>query len=186
MGVIDVRKILRVPGRLAFGISTPSDDWPHGGTGLGSTRGITLKHFGADFPVTAEEFGGEPVEVLQRAEAWGLACVLRTFDNDAVNTVFPNTSVGATTQHRKIVIPGTRKAGRRRSDNAVVLAFTPDNERDAPMILLYNAVPMLEETAALNFNREEDVGIPVVFMGIRNSAGLIMEVGRKHDLTVPP
>ena len=194
MGALDVRTIRRVPGRLAYGCTDLTAAWPHGGTGLGAVRGIMLRRYSASFPVTIEAYGGIPVEYLEAGEAWGIAARVRTDDDDAISTLFPNTAVGTTTQHRVVSAPGTVKAGAWASAREVVLVFTPEGathaqsatapDVEAPFVILYRALPMLAEQAEIAFHRTDDLGIPALFMGIPHSTKGTLKWGRRRDLTL--
>ena len=159
----DVRDVRRVPGRLAVDCTDLSLEWPHGGTGLGSTAGCTLTRFGGSYPITVEAFGGEPVEYLEEGAVYGLGCVLRTWNDDMLQTMFRNTVEGQVSQRRLIKEPSTVRAGNWMSPRARVLVFTPEGsthaedanqpDTDAPFIVLYRAIPLVEDTAELYFER---------------------------------
>jgi hypothetical protein len=185
MATYDVRSVLRAPGRLCYSPTDLSTAWPHGGTGLGAVRGVTVRPFLSQFPVTAEERGGEPVEFLRPGEWWGLSAFLRGWDPDAVGRIFPNTVTGTVTQHPGVEIPGSSvRAGHRVSDNAVKVLFTPDNTDDVPAVLFYAAVPALDAQAELYFGREQELGMPVIFYGLRDSSERIVNIKRLKDLSL--
>lgn len=165
MAAYDVRELLHVPGRLSI---DPTDGdltgtWPFGGTGLGAVKGVMLDNeLKEPVAVTAEEWGGPPVEFPQPGEAWVLAAFLRGADEDAVGMLFPNTSTGATSGRTKIELGGARQAGRRMTDLAVKLVFTPDDTKNARAVCLYSAVPMQDAQEYL-MQRGKEFGLPVVF-----------------------
>lgn len=194
MATDDPRRVLRVPGRLAIAPSNLSLVWPHGGTGLGAVNGVRLKRFGGCWPATAEAKGGAPVEYLEAGESWALAATVRTDQDDAIRRIFPNTSVGTTSQRRVVSAPGSVHAGDWVSDRSVVLVFTPDGathaksatapDVDAPFVLLYRALPLIAADVEIPLELGEDFAIDVVFHGIPDSSERVMAMGRRPDLTL--
>lgn len=194
MAADDARMVRRIPGRLAFGCTDLTLAWPHGGTGLGSSEGCTLTRFGGSYPVTIEAYGGEPVEYVEAASVWGLGCVLRTFNDDAVDLLFRNTTEGAITQRQVVTEPGAVRAGNWMSGRAVVLVFTPEGstqvksatspDSDAPFVVLHAAIPMIQESAELRLEQDSIFGVPVLFAGIRDSSGNTMSMGPRVDLSL--
>lgn len=196
MAAEDARTILRIPGRLSYGATDLTTAWPHGGTGLGSIRSVHLLRQSAAYPVTIEALGGEPVEYLEPGEVWGLGAVLRTWQDDVLSTLFPSTSLstGTTTQRKILGVPGTTKAGTWMSARAVKLVFTPDGaghaksatapDVRAPFVVLYRAVPLVREQQEMALEHHTEWGIPVLFMGIRDSSARILAMGHRSDLTL--
>lgn len=194
MAADDARRIQRIPGRLAFGCSDLTAVWPHGGTGLGATKAVLFQIVSASYPVTAEAFGGEPVEYIESGVVVGLGCTLRTFEDDAVDLLFRNTAAGTQTQRQVISEPGTVRAGNWMSGRGVLLVFTPEGmtqaqsatapDVDAPMLVIYRAIPMIDETASLDLERGQEFGIRVMFRGIRDSSGRVYKMGPRADISI--
>jgi hypothetical protein len=178
------RRVLRVPGRL---VSTPTNlsaAYPYGGTELGGTNGLTVRCFAGVFPLTAWELGGVPIEYLHRGSAWGVAGFLRGADDDAMSAIFPNSANGAVTQHTLVTEPGSVAAGHRLSPFGLKLLFVPRDIARAPAWLLYRAIPMLEDQAELDFATQKEFGIPALFMGIPDTSGRDIQIGRLEDLSL--
>lgn len=186
MAIPNVRDLLVVPGRLSFGGTAFTSDYPHSGTALGLTLGIAVKentHYSAEEVVTAEEFGGEIVEAVQQAEGVVLSCTLTSWDAAALEAAFPNTAVGATTGFRVVTAPGTNRAGARLSARALTpLVFTPDDVDSQPMYVIWRAIPAIDEANELTMQLDEEMGIGLVFVGIRDSQGRLKSHGRRHDV----
>lgn len=178
------RRLLFAPGRLVANPSSLATTFPYGGTALGSSRAVILKSYGAYYPVTAAELGGEPVEYLERAAVWGCQAFLRGQDDDAIAALFPNTAAGTTTQHRVISEPGSNKAGFRVSARSLVLLFVPDDLTRADAWLLYRALPLLSEPTEIHQSAKEEYGFPALFMGIRDSSARVLSQGRIEDLSL--
>lgn len=194
MAADDPLEILRVPGRLAHGCTDLALAWPHGGTGLGKTKMIVMQQRGTPYAVTMEAFGGEPVEYLEPGIIIGLACRIRTANDDALSLIFPNAAAGTTTQHQVVSDPGAVRAGNWMSGRGVVLVFTPEGsihaksatvpDVEAPFVVLYNAIPLLREDVDVPLSRGEEWAIDVVFQGIRDSSARIRKMGRRADLSL--
>lgn len=194
MATINPARVRRIPGRLAWGCTDLTAVWPHGGTGLGNVRGIVVRQERRDFIVTAEEFGFEPVERIQGGEVYAVAAILRDEDDDMLSKVFPNTAAGTTTQRRVVSTPGSVRAGALATARGGVLVFTPEGathaksatapDVDADFFVLYRALPAVEESAEVQRTRDADVGLPVVFLGVRDSSGRIAAQGHRADLSL--
>lgn len=96
--------------------------------------------------------------------------VLRYPDTDAMSSIPPagafNFSYNQSTSR-----PGTPLAAR-----AGVMLFTP-TAATHPAVKLYNAIPMIDEAAALQHSLGEEWGTSVVFMGTPDSSGRVYAVG---------
>lgn len=191
----DSRKILRVPGRFAYGCTDLSLAWPHGGTGLGVVKQVAWVDRSVPYPVTLEAMGGEPVEFVEPGTDVWFAFVLRTNDDNAISAVFRNTSVGTATQHRVVSEPGAVRAGNWMSGRAVApLVFTPegsthaqsrsDPDVDAPFIVLYNAIPMKREDLETPLERTQEWAIQTTWRGIRDGSNRVYARGARRDLSL--
>lgn len=184
MAASAARRVVRAPGRLVQNPTSLAAAYPYGGTELGGTKGLLVRPFSGVYPITAWELGGDPIEYLNRGAAWGCSGFLRGADDDAIAAIFPNSAAGAVTQHRVVSEPGSVAAGHRLSDSSLKLLFVPRDPIRAPAWILYRAVPMLEEQAELEFSTEDEFGLPVVFMGIRDTSGRTIKWGRIEDLAL--
>jgi hypothetical protein len=184
MATYDVRRVLRVPGRLCINPTNLANAFPCGGTDLGAVRGIELRQDAPYYALTAEEFGFEPVEYLERGTVWGLSCVLRGWDANAIATLFPNTSTGTTTGEKVIAEPGSVRAGIVISGRSVKLAFVPDNADGAPTVLLYKALPLIAVPFQIDLSRHQEMVLTVAFVGIRDASARVMAMGMRRDLTL--
>lgn len=186
MGLSATPTVIRSPGRLVINPTDLTAAFPYGGTELGSVRQVTHLRFGADYALTAEEFGFEPVEYNQHGEIHGVSAFCRGFDDDVISALFPNTAAGTTSQHQVVTWPGTNRAGTWRSAVGVKLLFAPFNPIDVDAIILYRGIPMDEDSARTPLAWQEEYGFPVTFMGIRDASGNGGQMGRLADLTVSP
>ena len=184
MSASDSSRVAYAPGSLVVGPTNLSAAFPHGGTLIGGTNGCALQCFTGYYPVTAWEEGGAPVEFIHRGAAWGVGAFLREWDDDALAACFPNTAVGAVSQHRVVSEPGTRAPGHRLSALAVKLLFVPDDPKRAPAWILYKAVPMPKEGTDMLFRHDAELGLEVAFAGILDASRRVIAIGRIEDLSL--
>lgn len=187
MGAANVREILLVPGSL---IAAPTDlttAHPHGGTELGLVRNIVLEFGFKGVPIPAVEWGTVS-DVIYGGEDVLLSCVIRSFDDDMVTKIFPNTAEGSTSQHRLVTFfPGDNnknRPGYLLSNKAFKLFFSPDSVDQHNGILLYNALPMLANTARMDLGRNREIGIDVVFQATPDGSGQSYAIGRRQDISL--
>lgn len=182
----NVRNILRVPGRLVKSPTSLATAFPHGGTELGVVRDMVFKPGIKTTEIVAEEFGSTPIQSTYVGERAVFACVLRSYDNDMLSTVFPNTSAGSSTGDQIVnadVNTGNR-AGYNWSGSACALLFSPKAVDRHPHILIYNAHPLVEETAALQMSIGEEFGLAVMFLAVPDSTGRLYTIGKRDDLSI--
>jgi len=177
-------EILHVPGRLCFNPTNLSLTWPHGGTGLGLVKAISVKPMRTYEPIREEAFGQEVIDVLDVGESWILACVFRGLDDDALGKMFPSTGTGTSSARKTITYPGSFRAGTLKSDSAFKLLFTPEDEERHPWVYFPNALAMVEETAELMLNIPDELGYPGIFYATRDSQARCVVIGRKGDITL--
>lgn len=182
MSLPNARDVMRSPGRLSIA-PTALGVFPHGGTALGIVRAIEIIPNIKYHPVTAEEYGGIVVDQVLASESWVLAALLRSLDDDAIANLFPNTAAGSVSQRRVINAPGTVRAGSLRAASAVKLVFTPDSP-DLPFVVLYRAIPMVDEAAKLTMAAGDALEIGVVFHAVYDGSTRMVSMGRAEDLTL--
>ena len=181
-----VRNIIRGAYRLCINPTNLSAAFPHSGTALGLTRDLRFVFNYKTDIATAEEWGGVVVESFYAGEKPFLAAVLREFDNDALNQIFPNTTTGTVSQDRFVrFTPGTsgqNRPGYELSGKTYKLLASPVSSDRHPAILIWYALPALEEQAELQMSLAEEIGIPVVFWAGLNSSNQCYAVGKLRDL----
>lgn len=180
----DLTKALRNRGRICINPTDLATAYPHGGTDLGLVRACAVRFGHVYSLIKAEEWGIEVVEGIDGGEAVALATILRGADDNAINTVHANTTLGAVSGHRVIQGPGNNRAGHLLSSRSVVLCFSPDDLDNHEMVLLYKALPMLDEAAELALSTSEDLETSAVFVGIRDGSSRVYKVGHRKDLSL--
>jgi hypothetical protein len=189
MATPNPQNILRVAGVLVANPTNLALDPPHGGVELGITRGLIFRTGIKSTQVTAEELGGTTVESYYTGENVVFSAILREFDPDAIVDIFPNASVGSsgdpTIRYQPDGVHQSRP-GMRLSGKALKLLFVPKADESHPYVLIYKALPAVEETAEIKLSFADEIGIPVMFIGIPDDAASrkVYEVGRKEDISL--
>jgi hypothetical protein len=170
--------------KLCINPTDLSTAFPHGGTAIGEVRDLVFRSQVVHHESKAEEFGQETVEYVTAGQRAIVAGVARGFDNDMVSKIYINSAEGTTTQDQRVAYPGSgaKKAGRKRSDDSVVLVASPEDTEHGVAVILFKALPLLDATAALNMHRTEEMGTAFLFAGIRNTNGKVYQLGRLADL----
>jgi hypothetical protein len=187
MATANVRNIIRAKGRLCYGATNLTTAFPHGGTALGLCRDMVF-HFGMKTALnTAEEWGGVVSKVYYTGERPFLAAVLREMDNDAITAIFPNTTLGTVNQDRYInFVPGVDASNNRPgydlTGKNVKLVFSPIAVERHPFIIIYYAIPAVDEAAEMQLSMRDEVGIAVAFWAGVDSSDRCYRIGRRDDL----
>ena len=189
MAAGNVHRIIRGPGRVVI---NPTDEfdgntYPYGGTQIGKTMQCVLAPQGRPLRVEYESLG-EAGEILEPNKAWTFGCVVRGWDDDAIEALFTaeHYVAGSVSGHAVYVEPGTRVPGEKGTGRAVTLAYIPDDTIHVPAVLIYAGVPDWSETAELWFERNRELGLPLVVDCLRDSNDNILRIGRLPDLELTP
>lgn len=183
MATPDARQIIRLDGgSLCIDPTDLATDYPHGGTALGLIRDGEFRYGERARLVHAEEFGRVAVEGFRIQESPVLSAVFRTWDDDVLSNIFPDTTAGTSGGR---VIRGNVSANAQRggnlSDLAVTLCFSPRSPDQHPFILIYSAIPVFIQTPAFGLRVGEEVGTAVGFYGIPDASGRLYQVADRGD-----
>lgn len=181
------RNARKIPGRLCRDPTDLSLPFPHGGVALGSVRDHRwrVRQYGAI--VRAEEWGNTPVEAIYNGEEGVLACVAREFDSDFLSAMFVDTDVGAGTGRRRVlgrVLEQGKRAGKRLTDMATAIYFSPDSELDHG-IYLYRAIPMVDRAAEINYQTGTEMGILCLWISAPDADGNRYVKAPRKDIVLP-
>lgn len=191
MSARDLNSVVQAPGRLCINPTSLGlqQAFPHGGTELGVVRDAYLEDFTATWNVSAEEYGGETVDSVWTGTNYAFGCLLRSFDDTALQTVFPNTVVGTYTRRRGVYHPQKTgqtavREGHLLSSRSVVLLFSPLDSVRNRAVLFYRALPkvLVNHRIQLGFRDRAEVG--VVFEAIRDTSGRGVAVEFLKELTL--
>lgn len=181
-----ITRTLRNPGRLVVDPTDLSTTYPYGGTEVGLTNQATISVL-SDEPVRVWSEGlGEVTDVLEPNKRFAFSALLRGWDHDAVETLFPrNYTAGTTSPNHAIYSePGSRTPGQSAVGRAVILLFVPDDLLHGKAVLCYSAVPEWTPGAEVVFQRSEEVILPVVADCLRDANDNILAVGTFADLSL--
>jgi len=170
------RGIIFQPGRL---IADPSDwdDDDYGGTVLGSVRMVVWRPSIKTSFYDGQEFGGARTDIAFMGHVPVLNATLRGWDSDALSRIYPGASTG-TSGRQKITVNGTADGGAQRIGaligygglaNGFKLLFAPDAKEMGWFLLLYHALPIVEERAEVRFAQDEETSLAVAFHGTPDS-----------------
>lgn len=177
-------RVIRAPGRLVVAPTALGVPDVYGGTEIGLTRACVLQPLGSPFRVECEGTG-DASDVLNRPLRFVFSCFLRGWDNDAIAKVFPDLlSVGAVTGHAIYTAPGDSLPGTSALDRGHVFLYVPDDTINVPAILIYRGIPDWSGGAAMAFQRQDELGIPLAIECVRNDDGKTLAVGRLADLSL--
>lgn len=183
-----VDEILKMKGRLVKDPTNLANPFPHGGTELGLVRDIRYRPGIKTRRVRAEEFGRVVEGIIANAQGV-IVAVLRGWDVDAITAIYPFSAVGGSGAPLVTTNPSSAnaadRAGRKVSDSAFTLVFAPTDEANHLFVIFDFALPMLEDTAELQFEIGTEFGLPVMFeASARASDGRAEQIGRRADVTV--
>lgn len=175
MAAPNARNIFRFgPSRLISAPTNLSLPSPYNGTQLGIARNVVFRPGQKVEESKAEEFG-RPVAFTLAGEEAVIACVLRTWDNDMLSTILPNST--APTNGRLRSIDGRasgasiNRAGFALDSLAFVLLVEPINPSEHPAVIMYNAVPIIDENAEIFMSHTQEFGMGLMFKATPDATG---------------
>lgn len=171
-----LENILNSPGRLCTDPTDLDLPYPHGGIELGVIRSVAVRPGFKSYNIVAEEFSGAVIESVYLGSSYVLSMIIRGIDDPSIKAMYPNTFVGAKTGHRVIESADPRddskfRGGRRLSDRAVTLFFSPDDDTEGRAVLMHKAMPMLDDTAELALATQTEYELAGVWHAIPVEAG---------------
>jgi len=182
MSAPNVSNIYRSPGRLVKNPTDLSAAYPHGGTEIGIARDMLFRPNIKTRQIVAEEFK-TPVEVLFTGSSPIMAGVMRTWDNDIMTTLFPETQTSSRGDVGVLGSVSTR-GGKKMSSRAITLLFSPMAVDLHKHILIYNAIPVVEEAFEMKLSLAEELGIPFFFQAAPDAAGRMYAIDLRANLTL--
>ena len=180
------RDILRVPGRLVLNPTNIAAAYPHGGTELGVCRDVVFRPGIRTERLIAEEYK-VPVGLVVTDEEAVLAGVLRTWDNDLINALFQNvqtSGAGDVGILGRVSGAGVNRAGYNLVNKAAKILFSPQAVDHHRHVVLYNAVPMLDETLELQHSIGEEFGLAFMFLATPDPQGRTYTQDLRDNITL--
>ena len=179
--------IIRVPGRLIANPTNLGAAEPYGGTYLGTCRDQEFIPEPVLRPIWNQVWGAYS-DVIYGGERAVFKAVVRYPDADMLLTamfkpVSPGSS-GAGFRFRPGGTTANTRAGTALSTGSLKLMFAARAPNAHPSIIVYNAIPALDEAARLQLSFGEEFGLAVAFYGSPDSSGRVYELGRLNNLTL--
>lgn len=187
MAAPSASSILRVPGDLIWNPTDLGNPPAYGGTYLGMARDKEFIPQPVLRPIWAEEMSTY-TDVIYGGERVVFKCVLRYPDSDALTTAaFKAIASGSSGIHWLFRPGGTTantRAGTSLFTRAGKLLFAARARTDHPFLILYNAIPAIDESAKLQMSLGEEYGLALVFYGTPDSSGRVYDTGRRANLVL--
>jgi len=176
---------IRVPSKLCKG-PTAISTFPHGGTALGMIARMAFSPNALYADVTAEEYGGTPIERIYAGEQPTFTCILRGWDADAIRYNFPNTTLGTHGRLLKFApgVAGQNRPGYLGTSMSYKLLVSPIAESFHPGLVLYNAVPAWNSDSEMYFKSEGELFLRLEFLCLPDSTGRVYQIGKLLDISL--
>lgn len=184
MATADPATVHREPGILIASPTTNTGSAPFGGAALGLTFAHEVDMIDAPTLVPAEEFGGAPVEGIEGGKWLVFSAIFRGWDNDAIQRLFPNTSLDTT---RKILAGTSQsvRAGHLLSERAFPLLFAPNDTTNHRAIYMPRVLPLVSgESKSMRSILREQM-IHATFVAIPNASGRVYDIDILSRITIP-
>jgi len=177
MGTPDVESVFRVPGLLYTGVTNLAIAAHYGGTSLGViAEAVAIPAYTYE-AVSAEEYGGEDIELIEMGSTWVFTATLREWDDDTIKAYF-NTRAGTT--RRVVVAPTSTRPGTKVS--GATLLFAPQEPTKHPAFYAYRAIPLVAEAAAIQMALMEETVVTVMYRCLRDASNKTVNFGLLSDL----
>ncbi|MCA9337864.1 hypothetical protein KC951_04100 [Candidatus Saccharibacteria bacterium] len=161
-------EILRVPGYLYRGCTSPLTEPDNWGTRLGyAEKGVIIQPNYRTIAAPNEESGQTPVAKAFIGAFARLFVVLKNWNNEVLSAIFPGCQVAGP----GLVFPGSIKPGQDLLASAYTapLLFVPRDTANNPCALLQKASANMIETAQFRLSLNTDTVFPAVFDGYQKT-----------------
>ncbi len=187
MAASNTESILRVPGDLIWNPTDLGSPTSYGGTILGTCRDKTFSPSPVLRPIW-NETAGSYQDVIYGGERVLFRTVVRYPDSDLLlYTMFKAISSGSSGVHFLFRPGGTTantRAGTSLGASSGKLMFAARARTTSPFLILYNAVPALDDAAQLQFSLGEEYGLACAWYGTPDSSGRVYDCGRRANLVL--
>jgi len=161
---------------------------PYGGTALGLIGDFVLAVENQHIEVHGEEFGGVIVDYVRMGEKAVITGVLRTWDDDAIGAIFPNTADGAGSNRKliksQVAGAGMTKPGKLAIAGSFKLLIASDAPDHNPSLLFYNAIPMMDTQLRISSTPAAEAGLAVAFRAAPDADGKMYHMGLLEDMSL--
>jgi len=178
-------RILRAPSRVIVGPTNLGAVAPYGGKYVGHTKSVALVTT-RNLTRIDDEGLGEASDILESRTQYVFSCVLRGFDDDAIELLFPgHHSTGAVSGRAVFQSPSSRLPGRSALSRGVKILIVPDDVDNMPACLLHRVVCEAADQSQLEWSAQQEFGMTISGQCLRGaSVSRILDVGRLADLSL--
>jgi len=177
-------RTVRASGKLVVGPTNLSAAFPYGGTQVGRSKLVVVQSFGEPYRIEGEGIG-RATDVLEPEKRHMFSCILRGWDDDAVDLLLNDgDTVGGTSGHAVYSVPGSATPGRSALSRAIMILYVPDDLVHVPAVLVYAGIPYLSPGAEMAFQSRAELGVPLVAECFRDGNGNTLSIGRLADLSL--
>lgn len=173
-----VQETFNVQGFICHSPTDLSAAFPHGGTEIGLFGQMIFKVTPTRAEITAEEYANQTVEIIEGAENVVVAASLREFNATAIGLLFPGLASGGPSRTM------TTQRGALGSARGKKILLSPLSSEDQPALLLYRAVPLVDEALSLSYHLDEEWGIGAVFLGLPDATGRLYAMNTLDKLAL--
>lgn len=176
--------VRHIEGYLCVSPTDLSIAFPHGGTAIGMYREMRFKPNVIYKGLTSMSLSGQVYKTKYCGERPEVECVLRDWDPDALNMIWPNTTLGV--NGKRVIDGNANETGKNRGGYEIstrYLCFSPKDLETDEMLLVYAAVPLVKDQAELALSIPEEFGLPLVWTATPNASGRNYKFGLRELLT---
>ena len=161
---------------------------PYGGTALGLIGDFTFQVESNNVEVQAEEFGSVVIDYVRVGEKAIITGVLRTWDDEALESIFPNTADGSGSNRKliksQVAGAGMTKPGKLASAGSFKLLIASDAPDHNPSLLFYNAIPLVDTQLRIASSPAAEAGLAVAFRAAPDASGKMYHMGMLEDMSL--
>jgi len=176
-------RIIRAPGRLVIAptLSLAAHEFPFGGIEFGRVQMCALRSVSEPLLVTFEGLG-DVGEILEGPIQHVFTCEVRGWNGTVIERLFGGLFTRGESGHAVYSVPGLEYPGSHEWARGVVLLFVPDDIAHVPGIILYHAVPSMQERVAVALQRGKELVMPLNFDVVADGLGRVAMLGMVPDL----
>jgi len=188
MSLANTRNLWRFTAAICKSPTNLATAFPHGGDALGIIGDFVFTSEPNNVSVEAEEYGGVVCDYVRGGEKAVITGVLRTWDDDAISAIFPNTATGSGSNRQliksQVAGSGMTKPGKLASAGSFPLLISSDAPDHNPSLLLYNAIPLIDTQVRLSSSPAVEGGLAVAFHAAPDDEGKLYHMGLLEDMSL--
>lgn len=188
MTLANTRNLWRFTAAICKSPTNLATAFPHGGDALGIIGDFIFTSEPNNVEVRAEEYGDCVCDYVRTSEKAVITGVLRTWDDDAISAIFPNTSNTGSSNRQliksQVAGAGMTKPGKLASAGSFPLLISSDAPDYNPSLLIFNAIPLIDTQMRLSSSPAVEGGLAIAFHAAPDAAGKLYHMGLLEDMTL--